>query len=355
MLTYYIYDKIDDNILPDKKLFHNKIQYRDLFHLTYFEHNNNWKKKYGKKVTYSNYQKYSKIKNYLPHINKISLKHRLYKLIRNKKYALDYIYFDINTDYHKLLQNKIKLNNNELWFVKKSSNLTYGGYDVYPIKTDSNFFSNLNNIIQKSNSIVKYAHHEFVLQKGISNPLLIHGKKFDVRMYGLICYTPTQYHFYFFKIGLIRKTLQKYNADDLSLSNQLTNTTFNRQNLETNEMYILTELLDENHKLYIYYPKFKQIYKSLCKIITKKINPGTLSGYQLLGLDYIITQQQQVFLLEVNRHPAIYYEPDKITNLHKGYDYKIFNDTFFDLTINAIINNNFIKHDTTYYDYIFYS
>lgn len=345
--SYYIYDETDD--LKKKELYKFS---NGKYHKTYFC-NEKWEQKFRETVTYSNYQKYSLIKNSIFNIKILTIKDNLYKNIKGKKYCLDFVVFDIKNNYIDELNKNIKLNN-ELWFLKKSADTTLGGYDIFPIYSDLNFIDNLNRKINESNKEKKYESSIFILQKGVDNPILINDKKFDFRMYGLIVYTKNEIGFYFYKTGIIRKSMQKYDKNSTEKNVQLTNTTFNKKELnEISDYEVLTEMYDENHNLYNYYDEMKNIYIDVMDTYKNKFDVTTYKyGYHLIGLDFII-DNNGVYLLEINRSPAIYYDEDRVKYLHKNMEYEMFDKRFYKITIESIIKCNIFKGNVGKFIYCF--
>jgi tubulin polyglutamylase TTLL9 len=93
----------------------------------------------------------------------------------------------------------------------------------------------------------------YVVQRYINNPLLVGGKKFDLRLYVLVtCYKPLTGYLY--REGFARFTTQRYDSEDLENSEvHLTNvaiqkhsTEYNRDNggkwdLSTLKLYLLSK------------------------------------------------------------------------------------------------------------------
>lgn len=350
MLTYYIYNPIDHFKLPrfgnTINLFYNKVTYTDAFHKLYFE-DKKWKEIYGKKVTYSNYQDLSEIKNRVSNSEILCTKKNLYENIKGKYYCLPFVNFIIS-DKEKILK-EIKLDD-KVWFLKKNNIITFGGYDVFPIKADKYFMKNVNKYIAESNENKKYKSEEFSLQEGVENPKLIDGKKFDLRIYVLLTYVDNDSTFHLFTEGLIRKTLKKYDKNDLSKGVQLTNTTLNRKELNESEIANnLTEKFWYNHVLYKYYTKIKDICKDICLIYKDKFDYQ--KGYHLFGFDFIIDQNDKIYVLEVNKSPQLHYKSELIEGIHHSLEYHIFSE-FYKITISSIVKKTLLKKDTTYYDYL---
>lgn len=371
--SYYIYDFKKNVKLPDGTKYLDSVIYRDLFHIDYFK-NNQWKPIYGRIVTYSNYSVLSIIKNKIKNIKNIVRKDHFYSLIKEHDFCLPYINFDISSQNfkHNIEKFLSKHSKNSLWFLKKSAEVSYGGYDVFPIIYDQNVINNIDTFVQESNKYKKYESNNFTLQRGIRNPILLDGYKFDMRTYGLVVFCENQCEFYYYKKGLLRKTRTLYDKNNIDRSNMLTNTTFHTQGVENTEYVSLTEIFEDcesdsyldcinnNKKMFFsdsksitrkdfynkYFPKSAQIWKNIALTIKNNFDLSDKYGYHLLGLDLIVdSKTEEMFVLEINSSPAIYY-PDnpKLKGLHKNMEYDMFK-YYFDITINAIRDKKLIKHD----------
>ncbi len=153
-------------------------------------------------------------------INSISNKdnlHRLYKKM-NKKFPNDYNYMQetyILPEDKEIIQEKFinyTISKDNLW-IEKPANAKLG----FGIKFLTSF-----NKLYKKGVVTKYIH----------NPLLLYGKKFDLRLYVLISsFLPLK--IYFNKEGLVRVTTNDYNLDEKNFKNiyiHLTHTVLNMRN-----------------------------------------------------------------------------------------------------------------------------
>lgn len=337
MPTYYLH-KETERFLPDGTKFYDAVKYKDLYHEKYLKKNKWVSKKYGE-VTYCNDQRRSIIKNNLPSDYLVLfMKGHLYQILRDQKYIPNFYTFNIKeSGWEESLLYFLEHCERGLWFLKKTGELTYGGYDVFP-------FHNLNsgktldwiiNKIAESNVSVKYQSDEFVIQKGIENIYLTPDlRKFDLRTYGLIVWENKKFSFYYFKYMLMRKSTMPYDANSDEISVQLTNTT--QTKLERKDLYGLTELINEDYSWYSdIYPKTMKTYTDVC-IYIRDFKTENISdkGYHLIGLDFLPSYDGTVYLLEINKHPAIYYDEERMIGLHHRMEDQMFTDSYFDTILN---------------------
>ncbi|XP_058300220.1 inactive polyglycylase TTLL10 isoform X8 [Hylobates moloch] len=113
-----------------------------------------------------------------------------------------------------------------------------------------------------------------VVQRYIQNPLLLDGRKFDVRSYLLIaCTTP---YMIFFGHGYARLTLSLYDPHSSNLSGHLTN------------------------------QKRMQQIMAHCFLAAKPKLDCKLGYFDLIGCDFLIDDNFKVWLLEMNSNPALH-------------------------------------------------
>jgi hypothetical protein len=339
MPTYYLH-KETERRLPDGTKFYDAVKYKDLYHENYLKKNKWVSRKFGE-VTYSNDQRRSFIQNNLPrdYLN-LFMKGKLYEILQDQKYVPSFFTFEIKDPFwEEDLLHFLETCETGLWFLKKTGELTYGGYDVFPFHIKKNRDNALDWIIDKikvSNSSVKYQSDEFVIQKGIENIYLTPDlRKFDLRTYGLIVWENKKFSFYYFKYMLMRKSTMPYDVDSDELNVQLTNTT--QTKLERKDLYGLTELIDESYSWYSdIYPKTMKTYTDVC-IYIRDLKNTDLSdkGYHLIGLDFLPSYDGTVYLLEINKHPAIYYDEERMVGLHHRMEYRMFTDSYFDTILKS--------------------
>lgn len=330
--TYYIYNPKDDFILPDKKLYYNEIIYQDYFHDLYFQ-KMGWVKKYGKKVDYSNYDKFSKIqRSPTDLVLKVSNKGWLYSHTIDKTYFLPSLVFTLKEFFSGKVNLK-DIKNGTLFFLKKVSDLTYGGYDVEPIIMSKNVYKDITFAIKNMNSIKKYKSNIFAIQLGVQTPKLYYGKKFDTRSYGLVVFDGSAYKGYFFWKYMLRKSSKKYDEYSTDKKTQLTNTTLNFTSFNTIKQKGKLINFFSMHQRKIMWKKQFDIFKDIFNTFFKNYKENK-KCYFTLGLDIIFDKSNNPYLLEINKYPALYYDEERIKHLHKNMEYSFFSNEYFDITIN---------------------
>ncbi|XP_053546937.1 inactive polyglycylase TTLL10 [Bombina bombina] len=159
-----------------------------------------------------------------------------------------------------------------------------------------------------------------IVQRYIGNPLLLDGRKFDVRAYLLIASTIP--YFVFFRHGYVRLTCNNYDpkSDDLTghLTNQymqkknplyseLKNETvwgMERFNSYVNEHFATAKGLPQNWVLTTFTKRIQQIMTH-CFLAVKSKLECRLGYFDLIGCDFLIDEDFKVWLLEMNCNPSL--------------------------------------------------
>ncbi|ESO08908.1 hypothetical protein HELRODRAFT_74190 [Helobdella robusta] len=160
-----------------------------------------------------------------------------------------------------------------------------------------------------------------LIQKYITNPLLIEGRKFDIRVYMLVaCMKP---HLVLFRKGYIRLCLNKYDeaAEDLTvhLTNQFiqrkcpfyevckneTIWSFDKFNDYINKTVVANKGGVEIDWVYkTLWTKMKNIALFTYLSVKEKLQ-AKIGYFDLYGLDFLIDNDLKVWLLEVNVNPCL--------------------------------------------------
>ncbi|XP_019397142.1 PREDICTED: inactive polyglycylase TTLL10 isoform X2 [Crocodylus porosus] len=159
-----------------------------------------------------------------------------------------------------------------------------------------------------------------IVQRYIHKPLLLEGKKFDVRSYLLIaCTVP---YVLFFGHGYVRLTCANYDAASDDLTAHLTNQYMQKKNPLYSQLKEETVWRMERFNSYVN-EKFKQT-KGLprdwvltvltkmqqimmqCFLAVKAKLECKLGYFDLIGCDFLIDENFKVWLLEMNANPALH-------------------------------------------------
>jgi hypothetical protein len=268
---------------------------------------------------------------------KVNLTEFLEKYVSNHKlfYPQTFVLRSGDTKVENLISS---ISSKDLWIIKPS-NLRCG-QEIY-------LYHTLEEIVD---FIDKNQDSEYVIQKYISNPLLYNGRKFDVRVHVLI---DNNFNIYLNPTSFVRTTSRKYtpkltgnwNIDKfIHLTNhsvQKYDTDFGKY--EESNILLLEKVEIEGVNLF---EKFMPIWRDIIKeILTSykifnsenRIKNKTLH-YELLGFDFIIDEELNTWLLEININPMLNWE-------HKEADKKVIKmmDDVFKITIDPYFNKIKVK------------
>ena len=215
----------------------------------------------------------------------------------------------INILLKKLSENlpQYKMNGYHNIWIMKPSNLSRGR-EIHCINNLSKITKNLN---ETNNNIV--------LQKYIENPLIIHKKKFDIRQWVLI----TSIHpltIWKWEEPYLRFSAENYDIENINnIYSHLTNNSiakhsenYNKENLIKEDMWDVNQF--KNYLFDVY-------KKDLWNEINEKIKNAIIcsfdcarheigyreNSHELYGYDFMIDEEFNVYLIEINSSPAMDY------------------------------------------------
>lgn len=173
----------------------------------------------------------------------------------------------------------------------------------------------------------------YVISKYIDNPLLIGGKKFDLRYYVLVTsFRPLKC--YLFRLGFCRFCTVKYNASVNELDNMfvhLTNVSIQKQGEDYNAVHGGKWTI-QNLRLFLEGTRGKEVTDKLFEEIqwltvhSLKAVSGAISNdrhcFECYGYDVIIDDNLKPWLIEVNASPSL----TSTTSSDRIMKYKLMND-----------------------------
>ena len=204
---------------------------------------------------------------------------------------------------------------NNIW-VLKPANLNRGR-GVHVFQT----YKELNNLIM--DCIMHEPERKsvsFIIQKYIEAPLLIHERKFDIRMWMMVT---QDMNCYLFKEGYLRTSSKKYVVDLNDIDNKyvhLTNNAIqmhgldygkyedgNQMSFSAFQSYLNEHFPEKNISLYQdIIPKIKIIVKKTMMAVRRRLNSENRRYcFEIFGYDFIIDEDFNVWLIEVNTNPCL--------------------------------------------------
>jgi len=168
---------------------------------------------------------------------------------------------------------------------------------------------------EKSNRILT-----FVVQKYIESPLLIDGRKFDIRVWVLLTH---EMDCYLFKEGYIRTSSTKFVIDKDNIDNKYIHLTNNAIQMyaenygeyeEGNQMsfsmfqeYLNSYCADRGVRVEKdVWPHIKNIIRKSILAVRRKLNPANRKySFEIFGYDFIMDSDFNVWLIEVNTNPCL--------------------------------------------------
>ncbi|KAK7128876.1 hypothetical protein R3I94_017186 [Phoxinus phoxinus] len=183
------------------------------------------------------------------------------------------------------------------------------------------FRERLQNTIEKNRKSPFNTPQALIVQRYIENPLLLKGRKFDVRSYFLIaCTSP---YMVFFRHGYVRLTCNLYDPNSDNITAHLTNQymqkknplysllkeetvwSMERFNTYINETYMLSKGLPKDWALGPFAKRMQTVIMQCFQAVKAKLD-CKLGYFDLIGCDFMIDEDFKVWLLEMNCNPALH-------------------------------------------------
>ena len=180
-------------------------------------------------------------------------------------------------------------------------------------------FSDLKSILDEIEESKTKCNH-LIIQKYIEAPLLYNNRKFDIRIWVLFTYISRCYNLevYVFKEGHLKACSEPFNLDSDDLYVHLTNYSVQKYNVNFSKIEIGNEIsfktfqedLDKNNKCKNFkkdiFPKILKIIAISANSVKNKINILNRNNcFEIFGYDFILDENYEPFLLEVNTNPGL--------------------------------------------------
>ena len=312
-------------------------------------------KKYNEQFWFES--KFEKMKNQIIYINKNFLSHKNYWMLKptdlyqGKCIEISNSFDEISKKCKKmftgvdkrakpeLMDDDDKIDNMDSMYNKNNTNIMresfYDPYDYDYIKRK-----------RKISNI--YISNELIIQKYLDNPLLYRKRKFDIRCFVLVDWN---LNVFFCREGHLKASSFIYDINNINKFIHITNHSFQKKSnkferFETGNEISYSEfknfLLEENIPL----SNFDKIIKKMKFIVKLSFQavgnnlfktPQVLS-FELFGYDFIIDNEFNPWLLEINNNPGLSISSPIIEKLIPRMM-----DDAFRLTIDKIFNTRYSK------------
>ncbi|CEM22877.1 unnamed protein product [Vitrella brassicaformis CCMP3155] len=227
---------------------------------------------------------------------------------------------------YSMFVEEFKKHHNALWIMKPVGKSQGKGIFLFDKLSQINDWKTVPSFRQPEGQTQQTAE-AYVVQKYVENPLLIGGKKFDLRLYALVTsYSPLTVYFY--RSGFARFSHTHFSFDNENLTDigmHLTNVAVQKQSEKYDEksggkwdvrrmkMYLMSKYgEDKVNQLTTAIENI--IIKSLLSVQKSMINDKHC--FELYGYDILIDSNLKPWLLEVNASPSL------TANTKDDYDLK---------------------------------
>nr|XP_046252153.1 protein polyglycylase TTLL10 isoform X2 [Scatophagus argus] len=220
-------------------------------------------------------------------------------------------------------QEAVSNNENQMWICKPTGLNQGRGIFLLKSQDDVVAFRLKLQHMEDSQARRKMHHRQpqaRIVQHYIQSPLLLKGKKFDVRSYLLIACTAP--YMVFFSHGYVRLTCDLYDPSSNNLSAHLTNQYMQKKNPLYSQLKEDTVWSMESFNAYVNdrfqvakglprdwvlgtFARMQQIMTQCFFAVKSKLD-RRLGFFDLIGCDFMIDEDFKVWLLEMNCNPALH-------------------------------------------------
>lgn len=201
-----------------------------------------------------------------------------------------------------------------IWIVKPGENTNRGnGITV------CNNFDQIINLVDSNIKLSNGKKRSYIVQKYMENPLLINKRKFDIRCYSLITSINGNLCGYWYKEGYIRTASKEFSLKNVANKYiHLTNDAIQKNSNSYGKYEDGNKLSYKEFQKHFdfhcpeakidfqkrIYPQMKKLATDTIKATYQRIDPNrNLHSFELFGYDFMIDENQKVWLIEVNTNP----------------------------------------------------
>ena len=222
---------------------------------------------------------------------------------------------------------------NELKLIQTRRKINIVNNNFEKVNTDDNYQTINTHYISNSperenNNSYGIKCEYIIIQKYLEKPLLYQGRKFDIRIWVLFI-TNRENEIFIFKEGHLKAASIKYNLNSDDLFIHLTNYSVQKYHSKFSDIEIGNEIpfsdfqseLDKNHSKINFR---KDIYPQIVRIVRltggmAKKGKMNFMGYEhcfeIFGYDFILDENYNPYLLEINTNPGLEFSSPLIKKL----------------------------------------
>ena len=227
--------------------------------------------------------------------------------------------------------------------IDNKKNYTYNNNEILS-STDEEQYDNENNEIKKKKKISNiYISNELIIQKYLDNPFLYRKRKFDIRCFVLVDWN---LNVFFCREGHLKASSFIYDINNINKFIHITNHSFQKKSIKFEQFECGNEISYNEFKNFlkeegiplenfdIMIQKMKFLVKLSFKSVGDRLikTPNVLS-FELFGYDFIIDNEFNPWILEINNNPGLSISSPVIEKIIPRMM-----DDVFRLTIDKIFN-----------------
>lgn len=186
----------------------------------------------------------------------------------------------------RLLEERTQIKRFGKWITKPSN--SYGGKEIKIFSRYEDMLEHVSDLQVRS-----------IVQKCIATPLLLDGRKFDVRAHVLL--TPTK--MWYSSIMYLRQAPEKYDPSSDDSSKQLTNISLHKN---SKNIHPFKESGCAPEEVFEFIRKLKPLFEHAQSVEQKYrvLEEISFETFELIGLDILFDSDRRPWLLEINKDPS---------------------------------------------------